>query len=268
MGIFRQSPRAAPASQTSVVRRHNLHWPLFASSAILCALSIALFGLLSSMVAWLLDQKHNVHSYRVNWPGNPVQLNVEPKNLWADQGHESNGLGVYGFFLGVFGMVTAWRMSKAGQVWQMDRSHLSEHGTDDYQQARKSVNALAILLLLGTMFSLSAFIFAFVVTYQTSGRHIREPVALNSVGINYSYQTWTPETWFKAVLELPLADGAKHAEIKSQVRGMVAWRWILLPLFLMYMVALYIAAVAWLRQRRHVTERTSSAQSVEKTGSR
>jgi predicted PurR-regulated permease PerM len=156
---------------------------------------------------------------------------------------------VYGFFLGVFGMVTAWRMTKTGR-------------------ARKSLSTLAVLLVLGTMFSLSAFIFVFVVTYQTTGQHIREPIALNSVGINYSHERWTPETWFQAILDLPLADGAQHAQIKSRVRGMVTWRWILLPLFLVYMVALYFTAVAWLRQRRLVTERTSSAHTVEKTGSR
>lgn len=119
MGIFQRSSRAAPTSQASVARQHGIHWPLFASSALLCALSIVIFSLVSSMVAWLLDQKHHVHTYQVDWPGNPTQINVEPKNLWTDQGHESNGLAVYGFFLGIFGMLTAWRMRKAGQVCRM-----------------------------------------------------------------------------------------------------------------------------------------------------
>jgi hypothetical protein len=43
-------------------------------------------------------------------------LNVEPKNLWVDQGHESNGAAGYGFFVGLFGMVTAWRMRNAQRV--------------------------------------------------------------------------------------------------------------------------------------------------------
>jgi hypothetical protein len=118
------------------------------------------------------------------------------------------------------------------------------------------------------MFSLSAFIFVFVVTYQTTGQHIREPIALNSVGTNYPYQTWTPETWFQAVLDLPLADGAQHAQIKSRVSSMVAWRWMLLPLLFVYMTALYVTVVTWSRQRRNVVARTSSADSVEKTGAR
>ncbi|KAH8641974.1 hypothetical protein IG631_04915 [Alternaria alternata] len=217
MGIFQRSSRAAPTSQASVARQHGIHWPLFASSALLCALSIVIFSLVSSMVAWLLDQKHHVHTYQVDWPGNPTQINVEPKNLWTDQGHESNGLAVYGFFLGIFGMLTAWRMRKAG---------------------------------------------------QTTGQRIREPIAINAVGLNYPAEKWTPETWFRAILDLPLADGAQHAQIKSRVRNMEAWRWILLPLLLVYITASYIVVTTWLRQRRNTTVRASSAGSVEKTGAR
>jgi hypothetical protein len=64
------------------------------------------------MVAWLLKQKHEVHTYQVNWPGNLTPLQVEPKNMWVDQGHESNGVSGYGFFIGIFGMITAWRLRK------------------------------------------------------------------------------------------------------------------------------------------------------------
>jgi hypothetical protein len=118
------------------------------------------------------------------------------------------------------------------------------------------------------MFSLSAFIFVFVVTYQTTGQWIREPIAINAVGLNYPAEKWTPETWFRAILDLPLADGAQHAQIKSRVRNMEAWRWILLPLLLVYITASYIVVTTWLRQRRSTTVRASSAGSVEKTGAR
>lgn len=124
------------------------------------------------------------------------------------------------------------------------------------------------MLLIGTMFSLSAFIFVFVVTYQTTGQRIREPIAINAVGLNYPAEKWTPETWFRAILDLPLADGAQHAQIKSRVRNMEAWRWILLPLLLVYITASYIVVTTWLRQRRSTTVRASSAGSVEKTGAR
>jgi len=107
------------------------------------------------------------------------------------------------------------------------------------------------------------------VTYQTTGQHIKEPIASNTVGINYPYLRWTPETWFKAVLDLPLADGAQHTEIKFRVGCMVAWRWILLPLLLVYITNFCVAAMTWSRRRRDdVLVRTSSGHSVEEKGSR
>jgi hypothetical protein len=111
------------------------------------------------------------------------------------------------------------------------------------------------------LFTLSAFIFVFTVTYQTTGQHIREPIAANNVGTNYPEFDWTPETWFKAVLDLPLAEGYQMAD---RIRHMVAWRWILLPIFLVDCVALGITMMAWLKQRRGVAARGESANSGEK----
>lgn len=85
---------------------------IFLSNALLSALSISNLGLISSMVGFLHDQKDHVGTYQVNWPGNTVQLKVEPEHLWTDQGHESNGVAGYGFFLGLFGLFVAWRQRR------------------------------------------------------------------------------------------------------------------------------------------------------------
>jgi hypothetical protein len=116
MGLAQYFHRSAPVSHTTTHKDTTLFWPFFVSNFILSALSITNLGLISSMVGWLLDQKHNVHSYTIDWPGNQFNLNVEPENLWVDQGHESNGVAGYGFFLGIFGMITAWRYRRAARV--------------------------------------------------------------------------------------------------------------------------------------------------------
>ena len=115
MGIsqYWHSTRPAATHTTRTNAISTLFWPLFASNFLLSALSIANLGLISSMVAFLLDQKHNVHSYRIDWPGATFNLTVEPAHMWTDQGHESNGVAGYGFFLGLFGMFTAWRVRKS-----------------------------------------------------------------------------------------------------------------------------------------------------------
>jgi hypothetical protein len=48
----------------------------------------------------------------VNWPGRTVQLVTHPKNLWTNQGHESNGVAGYGFFLGLIAIYVAWRQRR------------------------------------------------------------------------------------------------------------------------------------------------------------
>jgi hypothetical protein len=111
---------------------------------------------------------------------------------------------------------------------------------------------------------LSAFIFVFVVTYQTTGQHIREPVAVNTVGMNYPEFRWTPETWFKAVRDLPLADESTRSEIDDKITNMVAWRWMLLVIFIADVVAFSMTMMAWWRQRTSVAAWTGSANSIEK----
>jgi hypothetical protein len=115
MGITQHFYSATAASSTTTARTSasSLFWPLLISNFILSALSISNLGLISSMVGFLLDQKHHVHSYRIDWPGTAFDLNVEPAHLWTDQGHTSNGVAGYGFFLGLFGMIVAWRVRKS-----------------------------------------------------------------------------------------------------------------------------------------------------------
>ncbi|KAF2184107.1 hypothetical protein K469DRAFT_580474 [Zopfia rhizophila CBS 207.26] len=183
------------------------------------------------MVSFLHDQKDNVGTYEVNWPGNTVQLVVEPKHLWTDQGHESNGVAGYGFFLGLFGLYVAWRQrSRQGKG------------------PSKTFLALFILQLLAVLFTLSAIIFVFLVTNQTNGQHISPDIARSNVA--YPADKWTPETWFKAVLELPLVDQHHHDNIDSKVTNMVAWRWILIPIFLADVLAFSITSAEMLKQRK------------------
>lgn len=245
MGASQQVHHTSAMPMTGSSSTHSFFLPIFVFGALLSALSIAELGLISSMVAWLLDQKHNVHTFQIDWPASSFALNVLPQHLWTDHGHESNGVAGYGFFLGLFGMLTAWRLRTASRPL-------------------KSVTILAVLLFLAVLFTLSAFIFVFIVTYQTSGQHIRESIASNNIGINYFEYKWTPETWMKAVLDLPLADESKRNEISSKVTNMVAWRWMLLPIFVVDCVALGVTIMAWLRQRRSIATRASSANSIEK----
>ncbi|KAH9880982.1 hypothetical protein J1614_001475 [Plenodomus biglobosus] len=238
----RPTSSASSLSSTKPAKASTNFWPLFSISALLSTLSMINVALISSMVAWLREQRHNVHSFQIGWSGKLTPLNVEPKHLWVAHGHESNVAAAYGFVLGIFGMMTAWRMRKASRPL-------------------RSVTVLVVCQLIAILFTLSALIFVFIVTHGTTGQHIREPVASNNVGVDYFEFNWTPETWMTAVLDLPLVDGSKRKEINSKVTNMVAWRWMLVPILSVDCVAFSVTLVAWLKQRRSVT---SQAISMEK----
>ncbi|KAF2438429.1 hypothetical protein P171DRAFT_458593 [Karstenula rhodostoma CBS 690.94] len=217
-------------------------WSMFASNLCLSALSITNLGLISSMVGFILQQKNEIVTYQVNWPGRTVQLVTHPAHLWVDQGHESNGVAGYGFFLGLIAMYVALRQRhRAGKP------------------PSKTLVGVFVLQLLSVFFTLSAIIFVFVVTNQTNHQHILESAARSNVP--YAEHWWTPENWYKAVLELPLASEQHRRSISSAVTHMVAWKWILVPIFLLDVLTFAITTVEMMRQRR--IPRQQSIHSVE-----
>ncbi|KAL5455563.1 hypothetical protein PMIN06_004393 [Paraphaeosphaeria minitans] len=217
-------------------------WSMIVSNFCLSALSITNLGLISSMVGFILHQKNVIVTYQVNWPGRTVQLITHPANFWTDQGHESNGVAGYGFFLGLIAMYVAWRQRhRAGKP------------------PSKTLVAVFVLQLLSVLFTFSAIVFVFVVTNQTKHQHILESVARSNVP--YPERWWTPENWYKAVLELPLASEQHRRNISSAVTHMVAWKWILIPIFLLDVLTFAISTVEMIRQRR--IPRQHSIRSVE-----
>lgn len=133
-----------------------------------------------------------------------------------------------------------------------------------HQRPLKSVTTLLLLHLIGTIFTFSALVLVFVVTYRTTNQLIRAPIAANTQGFDYDEFTWTPETWLTAVLDLPLADERMHDEIISRVTAMVAWRWMLVPIFVVDIIACGVTTLAWLKQRKGATTRADLANTIEK----
>jgi len=205
--------------------------PVFATCFLLAAVSVTEVGLVSDMVSFLHIQKWFVKTYQINWPNESIPFGALPAHLWLDQGHTTNGAAGYGFVLGVFGLFVAWR--------QRNRNG---------KAPSRSLFALTILLLLSTLFTLSALIFTFTVTNDTSGQTIDPSLAKPNQ--HYPADKWTPETWYKALLNTPIADPNKRSEIRTHVHLMEAWRWMLIPLFLADVAALAAAVMGVLRQRK------------------
>jgi hypothetical protein len=255
-------PKRSSVDSTGGRSSTGAFWSIFLSNALLSALSIANLGMISSMVGFLHDQKDNVGTYQVNWPDNTVQLKVEPAHLWVDQGHESNGVAGYGFFLGLFGLYVAWRQRRRqSTVSRITRKHYNNSSTvaNPFQQKPSTtLLALFILQLLAVLFTLSAVIFVFLVTNQTKGQSISPDIARSDVA--YPEHKWTPETWFKAVRDLPLASQHHHDNISSHITTMVAWKWMLVPIFITDIIAFGITTWVLMKQRKGGKEAPSMTQ--------
>lgn len=217
--------------------------PLFVSQFVLSALSITNLGLISSMVGFLHQQKAGVKTYIVNWPSNHIEIKTLPAHIWLDQGHTSNGVAGYGFFLGLLGMFIAFKYQKG-------------------KSTSTPLLILTILLALATLFTLSALIFTFVVTNQTKGQSIMSSLA--RAGENYAASKWTPETWYKAVLDIPLVDESLKTTFKSKIRNMEAWRWLLIPIFLTDIAALALSTIALIGARKETTVNVAHVEKAER----
>ena len=105
-----------------------------------------------------------------------------------------------------------------------------------------------MLQTLAVLFTLSALIFVFLVTNQT--RHQSIDAAVVQPDVPYPQHHWTPETWFQAVHALPLADDGVRRDIARHVRNMQAWKWMLVPIFIVDVAALVDEALEWFTQRK------------------
>jgi hypothetical protein len=98
------------------------------------------------------------------------------------------------------------------------------------------------MTVLSAMLTLAALIYTFVLTAQTDDQTINLTVAAaNPEPLMYPLDKWTPENWFVAVLDLPLARDSDRSKINNNLRLMRGWRWNLIPLFILGVV---VAALA------------------------
>jgi hypothetical protein len=109
---------------------------------------------------------------------------------------------------------------------------------------------MTILLSLLVIYLLATFIYVFVVTYQTFNNTINEAAAATIVdpSVNrYALDTWTPETWYRALQRLPIETSV---DIQPDYNSMVVWRWWILPyLFVSAGVCAWTARVM-IREKR------------------
>ncbi|OTA62218.1 hypothetical protein K449DRAFT_394976 [Hypoxylon sp. EC38] len=201
--------------------------------------SIIELSFVSSMVAWL----HRTASkgFHFNFDGSTYLLGGTPLNAMLDQGHTSNGAAGTAFVLIGLGGILAlslryWSRNVSGGLGTFSRF---------VYYLWVSVNVPAFLLTTGAL----AYVFA--VTNAHEGQTIDAQLAASLNGGRYPLDTWTPQNWFTAVLQLDLVSA--RDDIQSHLRVMRGWQYNLIPMFIIQLGVTVLALwefVNWRKQTR------------------
>lgn len=210
-------------------------------------------GFIGSMVGFLHDRAGKF--FTIDAPNGTFDLHGKPVGLLADQGHTSNGAaGTAIVLVGILGLLTiflerrrARKVSRDNPFENVKKSYISTGILTNQPQSSTSGHSglfifWVVMTVLSAMLTLAALIYTFVLTAQTDNQTIDLAVAAaNAEPLAYPLDQWTPENWFIAVLELPLAHESDRSKIQNNLRLMRGWRWNLIPLLIL---GLTVAALA------------------------
>lgn len=200
----------------------------------LMVVSIIELGFVTATVAWLHSTASKGFQFR--YQGSTHKLAGEPSNFLVDQGHTSNGAAGTAFVLiGLGGIVALWIQ-----------------GRTYYRSGSRSRYLYYIWLALqipALLLTAGALAYVFYVTTARNGQTIDMSLAAKLNGSPYSLQSWTPQNWFGAVLQLDLINQRSDIEIHLYI--MKGWQYNLVPFLFIQLVETIFAFMdyfAWKRE--------------------
>lgn len=207
--------------------------------------SIIEMAFISNMVSWL--HRRAGGDFFIDYPkGSVFPLHGKPEGLLVNQGHTSNGAAGTAFVaIGMGGLLILWLRHR-----QLQRSS-TESGVSKFLH-----RFWVIMTVLSALLAFAALVYTFVVTYQHDHQSIDVAVASGLPNhpypdyVAYPALQWTPENWFTAVLKLNLNSPGDRSDIQSQLRLMKAWRWNLIPLWIIGTAVAALAVVDMVAHRR------------------
>lgn len=242
---------------------------LFADAAIEMAF-------VTSMVAYLHQAAHG--PFRVaDSSGSSFLLSGNPAKLIVNQGHTTNGAAGTGVVLvGIGGFLTLALESRSRKrvsrqcPFLLPANDISSQGLWQYGESSPVFLLWALVVILSWLLTLVALIYTFTVTAATSHQSINLTTAsVNSYPAVYPENQWTPETWFKTVLALPLASSSDSNQIRQHLHIMQGWRWNLIPMLILgfILVVLVILELLGYGESRGQYGTTSSSDNEARTKS-
>ncbi|EME87095.1 uncharacterized protein MYCFIDRAFT_210690 [Pseudocercospora fijiensis CIRAD86] len=187
--------------------------------------SIIELSFISSMVSWL--HRRAGRDFQISYNNSTFPLHGKPANLLLNEGHTSNGAAGTAFVLIGLGGILALYL----------RHHASRPNAKLRSLSQAWYHFWLIMTIPSTLLTLAALIYTFVLVNAHQNQTINLELAsqLNNHPypnyVAYPLEKWTPQNWFQAVLQLPLANSSDRRNIESHVRVMEGWKWNLIPMF-------------------------------------
>ena len=213
---------------------------LYISLGLLMVVSIIELSFISTMVGWLHHRASGTFAFQYH--GSRSELSGQPKNFIVDQGHTSNGASGTAFILvGIGGFLILCSSSR----------RRSSKSIPVFYHLWLIVNVLSLLLTLASL------IYVFVVTNSHKGQKIDPETAASLNGQPYTMDSWTPQNWFSAILDLDLSDSDERRDIESHLRIIRGWQYNLISFFIIHFVETCLALWDYIQgNKQHVLNNT------------
>ncbi|CAK7215228.1 hypothetical protein SBRCBS47491_002411 [Sporothrix bragantina] len=215
---------------------------LVAALALLVADATIELGFITSMVAYLHGGLPS-GTYSVNTPASvrfsddnaspTYRIQGKPLHVVINQGHTSNGAaGSAIVLIGIVGTIAL----------------ILRHRAPGNKLGRALYYFWMGLQVPTLLLTLIALAYTFAAVNAHRGQTIDQTVAYNTQPGPYAKDSWTPQNWFAAVLELHLTDPDVRSNLAMHLRIMRGWQYNLIPLFLIQLLETVVAFIdfrAW-----------------------
>ncbi|KAI0515072.1 hypothetical protein F5B22DRAFT_646949 [Xylaria bambusicola] len=222
--------------------------PSFTSIALRIATALLLLDAVvevafaGSSLTWLGKLASGHKAFHFTAFGGKHHLAAIPRNFIGYQLYLCNVASVTAFFfVGVLGFISLWLRN------------LTQYRTGWFAKfSRYSYYTWVIMVGPSLVLTTAALACVFTEASHETGHHIDTALAIKLNGSPYNRGTWTPQSWFSAVLELQLL--RDREDIVKHLTLMEGWKYNLIDLFVLQFFHFLITVadlMRWIQKPRH-----------------
>lgn len=220
-------------------------------------------GLISTTLGWLRGTASaGFHFYDGVSPDSAMYtLSGEPANFLMTQVYVAlaDAGGAAFLLVGAGGFLALWARRRHLRLYHRHSYHLRHTSSLKSRTLLHCYYAWIGLQIPLLLFTAATMGYVFNVTAARQGQGIRIEAAMqassNGGAEPYPLDTWTPQSWFPAVLDLDLVES--RGDVRAAVSIMDGWYWNLCPMLVIQLVVAILAMLELVQWRRSRQTRTN-----------